>query len=94
VNGRRTVTGKRLPMIIRSMLGAVLLALMFMPASLKAQESALLDYRLHVQDKVKIRVYEWRESLGELYEWSAINGEQIVNASGMVSLPLIRRFRD
>lgn len=89
VNGRRTVTGKRLPMIIRSMLGAVLLALMFMPASLKAQESALLDYRLHVQDKVKIRVYEWRESLGELYEWSAINGEQIVNASGMVSLPLI-----
>ena len=87
--GRRTVTGKRLPMIIRSMLGAVILALMFMPAALKAQESAPSDYRLHVQDKVKIRVYEWRESPGELYQWSAIDGEQIVNASGMVSLPLI-----
>jgi len=89
VNCRRAMIVKRLQMVFRSVFGAVLLALMFLPASLKAQESASLDYRLHVQDKIRIRVFEWRDSPGELYEWSAVNGELVVGASGMVSLPLI-----
>ncbi|MBV8890183.1 MAG: polysaccharide biosynthesis/export family protein [Alphaproteobacteria bacterium] len=46
-------------------------------------------YRLGAEDKIRIRVYEWRPSIGEVHEWSALNGEFAVGPSGEVSLPLI-----
>lgn len=45
-------------------------------------------YRLGPQDKLRIKVHEWRASRGEAYEWSALNGDFTVGTEG-VSLPLI-----
>lgn len=70
-------------------LRSAMLALMIFPALVSALRAAPVEYKLDAQDKVRVKIYEWRETLGELYEWSALNGELIVNASGMVSLPLI-----
>jgi protein involved in polysaccharide export with SLBB domain len=48
------------------------------------------EYRLGPQDKVSIKVYEWRPSRDEIYEWSAFNkAEYMVNSSGSLSLPLL-----
>ncbi|WP_131195613.1 polysaccharide biosynthesis/export family protein [Lichenihabitans psoromatis] len=55
-----------------------------MPAS---AETA--DYRLGPQDKLQIKVYDWRTGAGEAYQWTALNGEFTVGASGAISLPLL-----
>jgi polysaccharide export outer membrane protein/exopolysaccharide production protein ExoF len=55
-----------------------------------APADALADYRLGPQDKISIKVYEWRPSRDEIYEWVAFNkAEYTVNASGSLSLPLL-----
>jgi polysaccharide export outer membrane protein/exopolysaccharide production protein ExoF len=47
------------------------------------------DYRLGAQDKVRIRVFEWRPAKDEVFEWSALNAEYTVGPSGKLSLPLV-----
>lgn len=47
------------------------------------------DYRLGPQDHLQIKVYDWRSATGGAYEWTALNGEFTVGASGAVSLPLL-----
>src|SRR5690349_4865594 len=47
------------------------------------------QYRLGPQDKVSIKVYEWRPARDEIYEWTAFKSEYIVNATGSLSLPLL-----
>ncbi len=63
---------------------AVLACLASMPAS--AEPGA---YTLGPQDKLRLRVFEWREALDKVFEWSALNGEFIVSEAGTLSLPLI-----
>lgn len=46
-------------------------------------------YRLGPQDKVRIKVFAWRPSIDEVYEWKALNDVYSVGASGEISLPLI-----
>lgn len=46
-------------------------------------------YRLGVDDKLRIRVYEWRDSVSEVHEWSALNQDFAVGPGGDVALPLI-----
>lgn len=46
-------------------------------------------YLLGPEDKLKIRVYDWRPSNNDAHEWAALTGEFVVGASGNVSLPLI-----
>jgi protein involved in polysaccharide export with SLBB domain len=46
-------------------------------------------YRVGPQDKLRIRVFEWRQSIDQIYEWTALNGEFRIGASGQVSLPLL-----
>jgi len=46
-------------------------------------------YRLGVDDKIRIRVYEWRNSVGEVHEWKALVDEFTVGPSGDLSLPLV-----
>jgi len=46
-------------------------------------------YHLGVADKVKVKVYEWRNTVGEVHEWSSLNGEFSVGPGGTLSLPLI-----
>ncbi len=47
------------------------------------------EYRLGPQDKVRIKVYEWRPARDEIYEWTAFKAEYTVNPSGFLSLPLL-----
>jgi polysaccharide export outer membrane protein len=46
-------------------------------------------YRLGPEDKVRVKVYEWRPSRDEIFEWTALNDEFTVSAAGTLSLPLV-----
>lgn len=46
------------------------------------------DYRLGAQDKIRIKVYEWRASRDAVFEWTALNDMFVVNSAGSLSLPL------
>jgi polysaccharide export outer membrane protein/exopolysaccharide production protein ExoF len=46
-------------------------------------------YTLGPQDKLRLRVFEWRAPVDQVYEWTALNGDFIVSSSGTVSLPLL-----
>jgi polysaccharide export outer membrane protein/exopolysaccharide production protein ExoF len=67
------------------MLAAALLVTLT-AAPVRAGEGA---YRLGPQDKVRVKVYEWRAARGDVYEWAALNGEFTVGAGGDLALPLI-----
>lgn len=67
--------------IVLALLGATLLA-----APAWAQEG---PYRLGAEDKVRVRVTEWRAARGEAYVWEALSGEYAVDSTGHLSLPLV-----
>ena len=46
-------------------------------------------YKLGAQDQVAMKVYEWRPSRDEIYEWTAFKAEYVVSGSGFLSLPLL-----
>lgn len=73
-------------MSVGHVLSIVLLAnlLSFVPLTLSHA-----DYKLGPQDKVRIKVYEWRAGSGQVHEWTALGGEFVVGAGGSVSLPLL-----
>ncbi|MFA5901251.1 MAG: polysaccharide biosynthesis/export family protein [Hyphomicrobium sp.] len=54
-----------------------------------SSHEAASAYRLGPQDKVSIKVYEWRPARDEIYEWSAFKAEHTVDSSGILSLPLL-----
>jgi protein involved in polysaccharide export with SLBB domain len=47
------------------------------------------EYLLGPQDKVRLKIYEWRASRDVIFEWTALNDEFIVGAGGMLSLPFV-----
>jgi protein involved in polysaccharide export with SLBB domain len=47
------------------------------------------DYTLGSQDKIRLKVFEWRASRDEIFEWTAFNAEYTVGAGGKISLPLV-----
>jgi protein involved in polysaccharide export with SLBB domain len=47
------------------------------------------EYALGQLDKVRVKVFEWRASRDELFEWSALNAEYAIGPEGKVSLPLV-----
>lgn len=66
----------------------LVLLLIFTSFSVVAAD-AERDYLLGMQDKVRIKVLEWRASRDEVFEWTALNTDYTVNPSGNISLPLI-----
>jgi polysaccharide biosynthesis/export protein ExoF len=48
-----------------------------------------VEYRLGPEDKLQIKVFDWRTGQGEAYQWQALNGEFVVGSDGMLSLPLL-----
>lgn len=50
---------------------------------------AQAEYQLGVEDKLMIRVYEWRSVEGEVRDWTALTGEYVVGASGVLTLPFV-----
>ncbi|MBX9739650.1 MAG: polysaccharide export protein [Beijerinckiaceae bacterium] len=75
------------------MIKLVLVALTLLGASFFGGGFAMAqaggEYRLDVQDKLRVRVIDWRTAVGDANEWKALSGEFVVNSSGNVSLPLI-----
>jgi polysaccharide export outer membrane protein/exopolysaccharide production protein ExoF len=67
--------------VIAAILAAALLP-MATPPSARADE-----YLLGPQDKLRIKVYEWRASRDDIFEWKALNDEFTVGPDGTVSLP-------
>lgn len=47
------------------------------------------EYLLGPQDKVRLKIYEWRASRDVIFEWSALNDEFTVGAGGLLSLPFV-----
>ncbi len=86
---------------IRCLLSGLVLGYYLLPTvSVIAQEaprvpgqsapvSASGAYRLGPQDKLVIKVYEWRPSRDEIYEWPAFKAAHTVDATGALSLPLV-----
>lgn len=83
----RTADVNRGPLLFRSLL---FLALVFLvPPSNSAAADSNSEYLLGAQDKVRVKVYEWRPSRDEIFEWLALNHEYIVDVAGNISLPLV-----
>ncbi|GEP03122.1 polysaccharide biosynthesis/export family protein [Methylobacterium oxalidis] len=55
--------------------------------------AASADYGLGPQDRVRIRIVEWRPGKSEAVEWLPLNGEYTVAASGLVSVPMLGEFK-
>jgi polysaccharide biosynthesis/export protein ExoF len=47
------------------------------------------DYRLGPRDKIRIKVSEWRQATGQIYEWNALSGEYVVSQDGTIALPIV-----
>jgi exopolysaccharide production protein ExoF len=45
--------------------------------------------QLESGDQVRIKVFEWRSSVGDVHEWTALNADYRVAADGSLSLPLL-----
>lgn len=68
---------------------SMLMAALLVCAPLAGARAGDQTYRLGPQDKLKLRVSEWRSAPGQVVEWSALTGEYAINTSGNLSLPLI-----
>jgi protein involved in polysaccharide export with SLBB domain len=67
------------------LLGLALIALTLHTVSALAAD----EYKLGPQDKLRVKVYEWRSAINAVFEWTSLNAEFTVGASGSVSLPLL-----
>lgn len=47
------------------------------------------EYLLGPQDKIRLKIYEWRASRDAIFEWTALNDQFIVGANGKLSLPFV-----
>ncbi len=51
------------------------------------------EYLLGPQDKLRLKIYEWRASKDLIFEWGALNDEYTVAADGTLSLPFVGEIR-
>ncbi|MGH6762244.1 MAG: polysaccharide biosynthesis/export family protein [Phyllobacterium sp.] len=63
---------------------AIVLASLTGPVSAAPEE-----YVLGPQDKIRLKIYEWRASRDVIFEWTALNDEFTVGAGGALSLPFV-----
>lgn len=72
-------------------LAAVLLGLMSSLAPPRAAAEAYV-YALGPQDRIRVKIYEWRASRDTIFEWSALNDVFTVGADGTLALPFAGRI--
>lgn len=51
------------------------------------------EYLLGPQDRVRLKIYEWRPSRDSIFEWTALNDEFSVSADGSLFLPFVGEVR-
>lgn len=66
-------------------LAALALAALLPAGPLAAQEA----YRLGPEDRIRLKVFEWRASRDETFSWEALNDEYALGSAGELSLPLV-----
>lgn len=65
-------------------------ALLILAAALGARPAAAgEEYLLGPQDKVRLKIYEWRASRDAIFEWTALNDTFTIGADGTLSLPFV-----
>lgn len=74
---------KTLKRLLPALVGLLVICVVSMPAASAA------EYKLGTEDKVQLRVFEWRAQVDQFFEWEALNGEFQVGQSGAISLPLL-----
>ncbi len=52
-------------------------------------ESSEGSYLLDASDQVRLKVFEWRPSRDEVYEWKALNDTYVIGPNGTLSLPIV-----
>lgn len=78
------------PTVVRFALALTIGILILLAGRIDTSAStAANEYRLGMQDRVRIRVFEWRPAKDEVFEWAALNVEYTVGAAGRISMPLI-----
>ncbi|PDT83704.1 polysaccharide biosynthesis/export family protein [Sinorhizobium sp. BJ1] len=89
--GTARVLSKR----IRCFVGCLALSAAFsiLPAGGPTAAVANDEYILGPQDKVRIKIYEWRASRDLIFEWVGLNDEFTVSAGGALSLPFAGEVR-
>ncbi|MEP9399337.1 polysaccharide biosynthesis/export family protein [Mesorhizobium sp. KR2-14] len=69
--------------------GALLLA----SAAADLRSATAAEYLLGPQDKLRLKIYEWRASRDVIFEWTALNDQFVVGANGSLFLPFIGEVR-
>lgn len=75
--------------ILTCILPTVVLAAPQNPPAPSSVNSGTETYKLGPQDKLRLRLFEWRPNMNTVVEWPALNAEFTVSASGTVSLPML-----
>lgn len=65
------------------------LAAVTLVAGSGSRAAAFDEYRLGIEDRVRLRVTEWKAERGDAFTWEAMSGEFTVDAAGRLSLPLV-----
>jgi polysaccharide biosynthesis/export protein ExoF len=50
-------------------------------------------YRLVAQDRIALRVVEWRSGEAEFKDWSVLNGAFLINDDGAISIPFVGQVK-
>lgn len=53
------------------------------------QAASEAEYRLGPEDRIRLKVFEWRASQDKVFGWEALNDEYSLGAAGELSLPLV-----
>jgi polysaccharide export outer membrane protein/exopolysaccharide production protein ExoF len=96
--GRAVERGAELFRLIRGQTAftALMRASLALFALSATQQDCIAEERVYLlgpQDKIRLKVYEWRASRDEIFEWPALNQEFTVSSAGSLSLPLAGDLR-
>ncbi len=73
--------------------GALAGALLLASAAANLRSATAGEYLLGPQDKLRLKIYEWRASRDVIFEWTALNDQFVVGANGSLFLPFIGEVR-
>lgn len=62
-------------------------------AAVGSSQASAAEYLLGPQDKVRLKVYEWRASRDVIFEWTALNDSFDIGADGTLFLPFVGQIR-
>lgn len=73
----------------RAICSTLAIAGLLQATAFAASPALAADYLLGPQDRLRVKVYEWRPAQDKIVEWEGLNDEFLVGANGKVSLPLV-----